>query len=59
MTTEPPATEPDPATKPHTDAEATAPGADAWANRIETDIDNEHRAEEQREAVADATEQSG
>jgi hypothetical protein len=53
MTTEPPATEPDPATEPHTDAEATAPGADAWANRIETDIDNEHQAEEQREAIGD------
>jgi hypothetical protein len=53
MTTEPQPTEPDPATEPHTDAEATAPGADAWANRIETDIDNEHLAEQQREAVGD------
>jgi hypothetical protein len=52
MTTEPPVTEPDPATEPHTDAQATAPAADAWANRIETDIDNERQAEEQREAVA-------
>lgn len=53
MTTEPPAIEPDPATEPHTDAQATAPGADAWANRIETAIANEHQAEEQREAVGD------
>jgi hypothetical protein len=53
MTYEPPDIEPDPATEPHTDAQATAPGADAWANRIETDIDNQHQAEEQREAVGD------
>jgi hypothetical protein len=53
MTTDPPDIEPDPATEPHTDAQATAPGADAWANRIETDIDNEHQAEEQRAAVSD------
>ena len=53
MSTEPPKNEPDPATEPHTDAQATAPGADAWANRIETDIDNEHQAEEQREALND------
>ena len=53
MTTEPPDIEPDPATEPHTDAQATAPGADSWANRIETDIDNEHQAQEQRNAVGD------
>jgi hypothetical protein len=50
---DPPSVEPDPATEPHTDAQATAPGAEAWANRIETDIDNEHQAEEQREALND------
>ena len=53
MTTEPRDVEPDPATEPHTEAQATAPGADAWANRIETDIDNEHEAEDQREALSD------
>ena len=58
MSTELPETEPDPATEPHTDAQATAPGADAWANRIETDVDNEHEAEEQREAVSGETEPS-
>ena len=51
MTAEPPEGEPDPATEPHTDAEATAPTADAWANRVETDIDSEHEAEKQREAI--------
>ena len=56
MTTEPAAIEPDPATEPHTDAQATAPGADAWANRIETDIENEHQAGEQREALGHDTE---
>ena len=56
---DPPQVEPDPATEPHTDAQATAPGADAWANRIETDIESEHRAEEQREAVGDDTETPG
>ena len=52
MTTEPPDIELDPR-RSRTRAHATAPGADAWANRIETDIDNEHQAQEQREAVGD------
>ena len=59
MTTEVPAFEPDPATEPHTDAQATAPSADAWANRIETDIDSERQAAEQREAFGNRNTSAG
>jgi hypothetical protein len=55
MTAQPPKGEPDPATEPHTDAQATAPTADAWANRVETDIDSEHVAKEQRKAIQEGS----
>ena len=55
MTTQPPKGEPDPATEPHTDAEATAPTADAWANRVETDIDSWHAAQMQRKAIQEGS----